>query len=372
MSHIKVEFAKLQEMGKECSAASKRILQAKEDFQSSINRLDWEVKSKANIRARAVKLSNRLNSIGMALPKYNSYVNMAYSSYVELDNYKNGLNELGDVTPYASNTSINVPPANIGDEDKKQTLLEKIIDKIADFMKYIDNYSDKETGVLADICALISTTLEIGREGVKSVKELISFVSQIISGGIDLLTNFLDEKNANGFGIAATILSMCSEILDLQQKGIGQALQDSGDLIGQLVGLLKKIINENELFEIIAGGVVYPIAAFGSVCTRYVGDLIEFAKDGIFSIQDFARTLLDSGLAGASTWIKLLTCGIIDIDVDNAGDNIMNACGSVHDYMERNNWPTWAKVVGSIVGAPVTLGIGIGNMLKGEGVAAVL
>ena len=104
MSHIKVEFAKLQEIGKECSAASKRILQAKEDFQSSINRLDWEVKSKANIRARAVKLSNRLNSIGMALPKYNSSVNMAYSRYTELDNYRRGLSDIGDVAPDSTST----------------------------------------------------------------------------------------------------------------------------------------------------------------------------------------------------------------------------------------------------------------------------
>ena len=40
--------------------------------------------------------------------------------------------------------------------------------------------------------------------------------------------------------------------------------------------------------------------------------------------------------------------------------------------MERNNWTTWAKVVGSIVGSPVTLVMGIGNMFKGENVASVL
>ena len=368
MSHIKVEFAKLQEIGKECSAASKRILQAKEDFQSSINRLDWEVKSKANIRARAVKLSNRLNSIGMALPKYNSFVNMAYSSYAELDNYKNGLDELGDVTPYASNTIVNVTSANIGDEGKEQTLLEKIIDKIADVLKFIDKYSDEETGVLAHICALISTTLEIGREGVKSVKELISSISQIISGGFDLLTDFLDQKNAKGFGIAATILSMCGEILDLTQKDIGEVFQDSGSLIRDIVGLCGDFLQDNSIINTI----VQPVAALGSVASRLVGDVFEFSKDGDFSIQDAARLLLDSGLEGASTWINLLTKGVIDIDVDKAGDCIMSACNSVHDYMERNNWPTWAKFVGSILGSPVTLGIGIGNMFKGENVAAFL
>ena len=44
MSHIMVEFAQLQEIGKECAATAKKIQQAKEDFQSSINKLDWELK----------------------------------------------------------------------------------------------------------------------------------------------------------------------------------------------------------------------------------------------------------------------------------------------------------------------------------------
>ncbi|MGM9582157.1 MAG: hypothetical protein ACI3WU_00370, partial [Phascolarctobacterium sp.] len=139
------------------------------------------------------------------LPKYNSFVNMAYSSYAELDNYKNGLDELGDVTPYASNMTVNVTSANIRDEDKEQTLIEKIIDKVADVLKFIDKYSDEETGVLAHICALISTTLEIGREGVESVEELISSVAQIISSGYDVLADFLDQENAEGFGVAATM-----------------------------------------------------------------------------------------------------------------------------------------------------------------------
>lgn len=368
MSHIKVEFARLQEIGKECSAASKRILQAKEDFQSSINRLYWEVKSKANIRARAVKLSNRLNSIGMALPKYNSFVNMAYSRYAELDNYKNGLDELGDVTPYASNTTINVTSANIGDEGKEQTLLEKIIDKLADVLKFIDKYSDEETGVLAHICALISTTLEIGREGVESAEELISSVAQIISSGYDVLADFLDQENAQGFGVAATILSMFGNLIDSLQKDIGEAFQDSGSLIRDIVGLCGDFLQDKSKLN--SG--VYPIAALGSIISRAIGDAFEFFKDGEFSIQDCARLLLDSGLEGASNWINLLTKGVIDIDVDKAGDCIIDACNSVHDYMERNNWPTWAKVVGSIVGSPVTLVMGIGNMFKGENIAAVL
>lgn len=122
MSHIKVEFAKLQVIGKECSATSKRILQAKEDFQSSINKLDWEVKSKANIRARVVKLYYRLNRVGIALPKCSFFINTAYSRYAELDNYKNGLDDLGDVTQFSSNKSVNVSVANKEDkyDEKKQ------------------------------------------------------------------------------------------------------------------------------------------------------------------------------------------------------------------------------------------------------------
>lgn len=87
MSHIMVEFAQLQEIGKECATTAKKIQQAKEDFQSSINKLDWEVKSKANIRGRAVKLSNRITRISLALMRYNSFINKAHKYYSALDSY---------------------------------------------------------------------------------------------------------------------------------------------------------------------------------------------------------------------------------------------------------------------------------------------
>ena len=368
MSNIMVEFAQLQEIGKECATTAKKIQQAKEDFQSSVNKLDWEVKSKANIRGRSVKLSNRLNSIAISLIKYNSFVRSAYSRYADLENYQNGLNEVGDVKPYSPDASVSVSPTNKGDEDQEKTLLEIIIDKIGDVMKYLDKYSDKETGIIAHICALISTTFEIGREGVKSVEELISSVLKLVSNEFDLLTDFLDKENAEGFGVAATLFSMCSEMLDLAQKDIGELFQDSGALIRDVVGLCEDFLQGNSKLN----KALYPIAAIGGIISRAIGDGFEFFKDGDFSIQDTARLLLDSGLEGASNWINLLTKGVIDIDVDKAGDCIMDACYSVHDFMERNNWPTWAKVVGSIVGSPVTLVIGIGNMFKGENVAAVL
>lgn len=60
MAHIKVEFTQLQEAEKNFSDISRKILQANKDFQTSLRRIDWKVKSKGNIDSRARKLSKRL------------------------------------------------------------------------------------------------------------------------------------------------------------------------------------------------------------------------------------------------------------------------------------------------------------------------
>ena len=60
----------------------------------------------------------------------------------------------------------------------------------------------------------------------------------------------------------------------------------------------------------------------------------------------------------------------MNVNVDQVGNYVVDACNSVHDYMEKNNWPTWAKIGGSILGAPVTFGMGLGNMFKGKTLTA--
>ena len=200
----------------------------------------------------------------------------------------------------------------------------------------------------------------------------------------------MDKGNVHGFGIVKTILSMLDDFLDFKDKGIGEILQGTGGLIsgtGKLAeeylkyNMIQQIVNEGfssefakkaakDMVKTVGDGLITPLVAFGSSCTRFVGDMIEFTKDGNYSIQDFARTLLDSGLSGGSSWIKSLTCGVVNVNVDQVGNYVVDACNSVHDYMEKNNWPTWAKIGGSILGAPVTFGIGLGNMFKGKTLTA--
>lgn len=387
MAHIKVEFTQLQEAEKNFSDISRKILQANKDFQTSLRRIDWKVKSKGNIDSRARKLSKRLEGCRAVLSGYSRFINTAYMKYVALENYQEGLDGLGDVTPYSSGSASNsaLPSNDVIKEEvgKTETILDLII-KLLDVVKeYLD--IDIADGVLSDILELIVTAAEKEKEGVNNIWELLSFMFEGGTSVISLVEDLADKGNVHGFGIVKTVLSMFDDYLDFKDKGIGEILQGAGGLIagtGKLAEeYLKYKVSEGftsevakkaakDMVKTVGDGLITPLVAFGSSCTRFVGDMIEFTKDGNYSIQDFARTLLDSGLSGGSSWIKSLTCGVVNVNVDQVGNYVVDACNSVHDYMEKNNWPTWAKIGGSILGAPVTFGIGLGNMFKGKTLTA--
>ena len=387
MAHIRVEFTQMQEAGKTFSDISGKILQANKDFQTSLRKIDWKVKSKGNIDSRARKLSKRLEGCRAVLSGYSRFINTAYMKYVALENYQEGLDSLGDVTPYSSGSASNsaLPSNYVIKEEvgKTETILDLII-KLLDVVKeYLD--IDIADGVLSDILGLIVTAAEKKKEGVNNIWELLSFMFEGGTSVISLVEDLADKGNVHGFGIVKTVLSMFDDYLDFKDKGIGEILQGAGGLIagtGKLAEeYLKYKVSEGftsevakkaakDMVKTVGDGLITPLVAFGSSCTRFVGDMIEFTKDGNYSIQDFARTLLDSGLSGGSSWIKSLTCGVVNVNVDQVGNYVVDACNSVHDYMEKNNWPTWAKIGGSILGAPVTFGIGLGNMFKGKTLTA--
>lgn len=387
MAHIRVEFTQMQEAGKTFSDISGKILQANKDFQTSLRKIDWKVKSKGNIDSRARKLSKRLEGCRAVLSGYSRFINTAYMKYVALENYQEGLDGLGDVTPYSSGSASNsaLPSNDVIKEEvgKTETILDLII-KLLDVVKeYLD--IDIADGVISDILGLIVTAAEKEKEGVNNIWELLSFMFEGGTSVISLVEDLADKGNVHGFGIVKTVLSMFDDYLDFKDKGIGEILQGAGGLIAGTGKLeeeyLKYKVSEGftsevakkaakDMVKTVGDGLITPLVAFGSSCTRFVGDMIEFTKDGNYSIQDFARTLLDSGLSGGSSWIKSLTCGVVNVNVDQVGNYVVDACNSVHDYMEKNNWPTWAKIGGSILGAPVTFGIGLGNMFKGKTLTA--
>lgn len=166
MAHIRVEFTQMQEAGKTFSDISGKILQANKDFKTSLRKIDWKVKSKGNIDSRARKLSKRLEGCRAVLSGYSRFINTAYMKYVALENYQEGLDGLGDVTPYSSGSASNsaLPSNDVIKEEvgKTETILDLII-KLLDVVKeYLD--IDIADGVLSDILGLILTAIEKEKE----------------------------------------------------------------------------------------------------------------------------------------------------------------------------------------------------------------
>ena len=88
MAHIRIEFTQLQESEDRCSKVSRQIFQAKDDFQESMRKLDWEVKSKSDISRKSRKIEQKLSNLANALSAFKVFIEMASSKYSYLENYQ--------------------------------------------------------------------------------------------------------------------------------------------------------------------------------------------------------------------------------------------------------------------------------------------
>jgi hypothetical protein len=85
MPRIYVEFAKLKSNGNKCKSIADKVDDIRDDFQRTINQLDWDIKFEADIDNTAKKIIQKLDRYEQALKKYQSFIDEAYDKYLDLD-----------------------------------------------------------------------------------------------------------------------------------------------------------------------------------------------------------------------------------------------------------------------------------------------
>ncbi|MBR3722531.1 MAG: hypothetical protein IKN12_07160, partial [Selenomonadaceae bacterium] len=84
----------MEQAQSEIDAISKKIEAIKSHFQSTVGKLDWDVKSKEDINNAAKKLSQNLSAYTQAFKGYQNYIKDANGKYTKLDNEKFNANIL--------------------------------------------------------------------------------------------------------------------------------------------------------------------------------------------------------------------------------------------------------------------------------------
>ena len=84
MSRIYVEFSKLEELSKGCESVSSKLNGIREDFQSMIGQLDWDVRFQLEINHSAMRIARSLQDYRRTLITYKQFLNEVYRVYQEL------------------------------------------------------------------------------------------------------------------------------------------------------------------------------------------------------------------------------------------------------------------------------------------------
>lgn len=90
MPRIYVKFSGLSQIGADCKKISSKVDAIQSEFQSTIRRLDWDIRFESNIDSTANQISRKLEQYSRALSAYQRFISDAHDKYVQLDEYGKG------------------------------------------------------------------------------------------------------------------------------------------------------------------------------------------------------------------------------------------------------------------------------------------
>lgn len=87
MPRIYVEFSGLRQISIRCKKVASAVDSIQADFQSTVRRLDWDVRFASDINNTATLIARKLNYYSSTLETYQRFICDAHDKYVELDQY---------------------------------------------------------------------------------------------------------------------------------------------------------------------------------------------------------------------------------------------------------------------------------------------
>lgn len=173
MPRVYVEFAGLIEVGNECKSVSARVDSIKSEFQSTVRKLDWDVKYEADINNTANQIAKKLDLYARLLKGYQNFLNEVYNEYAKLDEKK--------VSGIISGYRMPIPPLADYRPPSPEERMEEMVDNFKDY--FSDEFGWKEllagAGYIGTIYNLITgikdgkTWADLGKSG----KEVYDFIS---------------------------------------------------------------------------------------------------------------------------------------------------------------------------------------------------
>lgn len=254
MTRIYVKYSSLTEIGNECKNIASNIDKISNDFNRTIKRLDWDVRAKDNIEAKAERLVHKLNEYEKLLKKYQRVINFAYDKYEKVDQEGNGKDFIGLVNSILASENI--------------ILQTTITNSLGAGLKWL--YEDKSgnngASNLLNFVSKLSEALDLN--------DVLEEVSEFGSEWLESFDAIHDEKNSD--------LSKVGTVVDL--------VSETADTGGKIIGEIGNPIIASIYSAIIEG--------YSSALSEGIKSAEEYSMDGKLDVQDVASILIDASTMG--------------------------------------------------------------------------
>lgn len=268
---------------------------------------------------------------------------------------------------------------------KKDTIT--LIKKASDIFSFVDNTTQdapKSIGLIGDILGYIGS-LSNSLDSDESIYSRYLNFLDLGSNSINILSgvyDFVKEDNVSKeLGIVGAVCSVFTNIMKLKDYDDSKILMECGDLLGAFTTLADK--GSSYILKIDGGAMsvtdkinkkanISALVSLMTMATCFIGNVMYRTNDdGVYDINDYGDTLLDTGIKGGSTLVKGITFGVVDIDNNRATDifneNIATTTNFINNVGDSIGAPTWVKAAVTVPAAGVVSAWSIGEVFVDYG-----
>lgn len=350
---FRVKTAAFSQAAGDLTSMKKKLSTIGSELTTAKRAVQWSIGTRAGINNRLNQIANRLQDEEKAVGGLSSTINQILLEYQTAEqklNSKKGIrvtiqNASGVGT--ASGDGGAVGSRDGSDSEKSWAAkLKEAIDTITGGHSLISDIFNTEGG-------------KKGREGLGLISGLAGYVDKldkfihskpgdVVENGLDWgksfssltskLYNWVDAKGmADGTGLISSFLGVVLEGTKASGRTISEQLKNSGGVItagsklaqsiwklsddGKYEAWLLKNATKKEQY-LSKWGKKADLAAISSLfnmATYSVGDVIERSKDGVYDLNDYGKTLLDTGITGMGSLTSGLTGGLVKVDTKRSG-----------------------------------------------------
>ena len=353
MARIYVTFSEMKEMAENCAAIRSQLEQIKDNCQSAVRELDWDVRCEPEIANAASRLAGRLEEEARALRGFQEFLQQACTAYenTERDFLKKEMAESLSADPADSPTA-----AQPGKEPEEQ-----LYGWLKSFLALLDKSGvNPQAGVIKDGLSYFQALFQFfsgdqqGLTGAKDWCDLADKSAGLWKGFYDYLKKFnagtgifskANQAKAAGVGLAGDFMGLVASIFGAADtisntEGIGAAgitgeVFDVGSESLDLIPGFYQVMNPGT-----SSGLFSPVSSYTAIGKAILDTIGQGFKsyetyyaDGSWDANDTASTMVDSSMAGLYSIGNFMSFGLLENtgveaeDMSNAAKEMAGGLG---------------------------------------------